>query len=131
VAVAVVGVLVLAAAGFGLSRVFGTSDSPAQTNSVNANQAGGPIQWLGMQIEGLPPATVVIATVAPGSPAEVAGLEPGDVLDAINGRAINTTSDIGAAIKGLNAGDGVDIQVNRGSTQLTTRAMLAAPPSHP
>ena len=130
-AIALAALVILVAAGYGLSRVVGGSSS-AQPTSMSANQGGGPIDWLGMQIEAVPPGTVVIATVGPGSAAELAGLEPGDVLMAVNGRPINGTSDIRAAISGLHPGDGVDIQVSRGSTQLSTRAMLGAPPSnHP
>lgn len=130
-AIALATILVLAAAGFGISRLVGASSSSAD-GSASVSQASGPIDWLGMQIEGIQPGTVVIATVAPGSAGERAGLEPGDVLTTVNGRPINATGDIGSAISGLRPGDGVTIQVSRGSTRLSTRAMLGAPPSnHP
>jgi S1-C subfamily serine protease len=129
--IGLVTVLVVAAAGFGISRLAGTSSSSAQTTAATAAQPA-PIDWLGMQIEGVSPGTVVIATVAPGSPGELAGLEPGDQLTSVNGRSINATSDIGAAISGLRPGDTVSIQVSRGTTQVSTRATLTAPPSnHP
>jgi S1-C subfamily serine protease len=133
VAVALAAVFVVAAAAYGLTRVVGSS-SPGAPPSVStaANGPGGPVEWLGMQVEGIPPGTVVVATVAPGSAGELAGLEPGDVIVSVNGRAINSTSDIGAAIGGLHPGDGVDVEVSRGSTQFATRATLTAPPSsHP
>jgi membrane-associated protease RseP (regulator of RpoE activity) len=120
--------IVVAAAGYGISRLADSSSS-AQETSATANQTG-PIEWLGMQVEGVPPGNVVIATVPPGSAGEQAGLDPGDELLSINGRAVNTVSDIGAAISGLHPGDSVTIQISRGSTQLTTRATLGAPPSH-
>jgi serine protease Do len=124
-------VLLLAAAGFGIARLIEGSSSTPTTSESAANQTG-PIEWLGMQIEGIPPGSVVVATVAPGSPAEQDGLSPGDVLLAINGRPINSPSDIGRAISGMQSGDQVTIQVSRGSTRFSTRATLAAPPSsHP
>jgi membrane-associated protease RseP (regulator of RpoE activity) len=123
--------VILAGAGYWISRLTDSGSAPAQTTSATANQTG-PIQWLGMQIEGLPPGTVVIATVAPGSQGEAAGLDPGDEVLSVNGRPINATSDIGAAISGLHPGDTVTIQVSRGSTQFSTTATLGAPPSsHP
>jgi S1-C subfamily serine protease len=127
----VLGVLVLlAGGGYLIGRVIDTSSS-AQTTSASANQTG-PIEWLGMQIEGIPPGTVVIATIAPGSAGEVAGLDPGDEVLAVNGRPINRTADIATAISGRHPGDRVTIQISRGSTQFSTTATLGAPPSsHP
>jgi S1-C subfamily serine protease len=123
-------VVMLAGGGYWISRLVDTSSS-AQTTAATANQSG-PIQWLGMQIEGIPPGTVVIATVAPGSAGEAAGLDPGDEVLAVNRRPINSTSDIADAISGLHSGDRVTIQVSRGSTQFSTTATLGAPPSsHP
>jgi membrane-associated protease RseP (regulator of RpoE activity) len=91
-----------------------------------------PISWLGMEIETLPPGAAVIETVALGSGGDKAGLNPGDVIIAINGRAINGASGIATAIRGLPAGDQVPIQISHGSTLEQTEITLAAPPSvHP
>jgi S1-C subfamily serine protease len=85
-----------------------------------------------MQIETLPPGAVVIETVGPGSAGELAGLEPGDVIVAINNRPIHAAGEIGAAIRALHAGDLVELEISRGSTLFSTQATLAAPPSvHP
>ncbi len=130
-AVVVVMLLLLAGAGYGISRLTDNGSAPAQTNSAAASQTA-PIQWLGMQIEGITPGNVVIATVAPGSAGETAGLDPGDQIVSINGHSVNTPSDIGDAISGLHPGDSVTVQVNRGTTQISTTAALGAPPSnHP
>jgi S1-C subfamily serine protease len=82
-----------------------------------------------MQVQTLPPGVVVVETVAPGSPADLAGLEPGDQIVAINNQRIDGTGDIRAAISGLAPGDLVQIEISRGSTLFTTQATLAAPPS--
>jgi S1-C subfamily serine protease len=85
-----------------------------------------------MEIETLPPGAAVIETVALGSAGDKAGLNPGDVIIAINGRAIQGAGDIATAIKGLPAGDQVPIQISHGSTLEQTEITLAAPPSvHP
>jgi S1-C subfamily serine protease len=122
-------VLILAAGAYGLTRVLGSSDSPA---SAVVAQSSGPIHWLGMQIDSVTPGTVVIQTVAPGSSAERAGLDPGDVIVAVNGQPINAPSQIAPAISSLSPGAYVPVEVNRGSTPVTTQAQLAGPPSnHP
>jgi putative serine protease PepD len=97
--------------------------------------AGGPsrsVNWLGTEIETLPPGAAVIETVRLGSEGERAGLEPGDIIAEIDNRRISAAGDIGAAIKGLRAGDLIELQISRGSTLVETEATLAAPPSvHP
>ena len=123
--ITVLGLLILAGAAFGLTAVLG---SPARPAAANANPPSGPVNWLGMEIESLQPGVVVVDTVALGSPAELAGMEPGDVIVEVNGRPVNTTGDIASAISGLGMGDAVEIQVSRGSTRITTHATLAAPP---
>ncbi len=85
-----------------------------------------------MEIETLPPGAAVIETVALGSAGDKAGLNPGDVIIAINGHAINGAGGIADAIRGLPAGDQVPIQISHGSTLEQTEITLAAPPSvHP
>ena len=147
VPVVIAAALVLGAGAYGLSALLSTSGNTAQPTqnpmpggppssppsggspASPANAQAGPVNWLGMQVETLPPGVVVVETVAPGSPADFAGLEPGDVILAINNQRINATSDIRSAISGLAAGDLVPIEVSRGSTLFTTQATMAAPPS--
>jgi membrane-associated protease RseP (regulator of RpoE activity) len=127
--VALAVILILAAGAYGLSRVTGGSD---QSASTPAGQPSAPIRWLGMQLDSVNAGTVVIETVAPGSPAEQAGLNPGDVIAKVNGQAIDSTAQIGGAVASVRAGAYVPIQVNRGSTVVDTQALMTAPPSqHP
>jgi S1-C subfamily serine protease len=85
--------------------------------------------WLGMEVETIHPGHVVVATVASGSHGERAGLEPGDVLLAIDSRSLDSTADIAKAIFGIQSGDQVQIEVGRGSTVFVTSATLGAPPA--
>ncbi len=119
--------LMLAAAAYGLSQLGSSSQSAEATLA----RSSGPVRWLGMQIESFTPGGVVVQTVALGSPAEAAGLEPGDVLREVNGHSINSTGDLTSALSGQGQGDVVQIQADRGSTQVTTQIVLAAPPSGP
>jgi membrane-associated protease RseP (regulator of RpoE activity) len=105
------------------------SATPSPTTPATQSR---PISWLGMEIETLPPGAAVIETVALGSAGDKAGLNPGDVIIAINGRAISGAGAIASAIRGLPAGDQVPIQISHGSTLEQTEITLAAPPSvHP
>jgi len=123
----VLAALLTAGVAWGASAVLGAGESPP-VNSVQSASA----PWLGAQLESLPTGGVAIETVAPGSPAEQAGLEPGDVINEIDHRPIAGLSDIYAAIAGRYAGDAVEIQVGRGSTIYTARAILASRPTpHP
>jgi membrane-associated protease RseP (regulator of RpoE activity) len=124
--IAVAALLLLAAAAYGLSSVLGSTGTPGM---VTASHSSGPVDWLGMQIESLQTGVVVVDTVALGSPGELAGMEPGDVIVEVNNKSVDATGDIKDAIAGLRKGDAVEIQGSRGSTRFTTHATLAAPPA--
>ncbi|MBV9196491.1 MAG: PDZ domain-containing protein [Solirubrobacterales bacterium] len=122
-------VLLFAAGAYGLSSVLSSSGSPA---AATVSPPNGPIRWLGMQIASVTPGTAVIETVAPGSSGERAGLEPGDILVAVNGRPITAPEQIAGAVSALRPGAYVEVQVNRGSTPFIAQAVLVGPPSnHP
>jgi membrane-associated protease RseP (regulator of RpoE activity) len=134
----IAGVLALAAGALGLSVLLGSSGTPASTTAggaplsvapTTASTSSRPVNWLGMEIETLPPGAAVVETVRLGSAGDRAGVEPGDAILEINNRRINGTSDIAPAIRGLHAGDVVSMQVANGSTVFGTQATLAAPPS--
>jgi membrane-associated protease RseP (regulator of RpoE activity) len=124
VLVALVG---LAAVAYGLGALVGALDSAG--GSSQSSGPSGPMRWLGMEIESLSPNGVVVATVAPGSQAEQAGLEPGDIIVQIGSRLIHSTGDLANAVAGLPAGDQVQLEVSRGSTPFTTSVTLGAAPS--
>ena len=125
-ALAAVVMLALAAAGYGLAALVGSSGSP---DTPAANSPGATMIWRGMEVESINPGRVVVATVAAGSQGERSGLEPGDVLLAIDSRALGSTGDISKAIFAMQSGDVVQIEVGRGSTVFITNATLGAPPA--
>jgi S1-C subfamily serine protease len=85
-----------------------------------------------MQIETLPPGAAVIETVAIGSQSDLAGLNPGDVIVAVNNRPITTAGDIAKAIQGIPPGDQVPLQISHGSALEQLYLTLGAPPTmHP
>lgn len=62
---------------------------------------------------------VTIAAVAPGSPAESAGLKPGDVLTTLDGRWTTTVADAYAAASGAEPGRPVEVVVLRDGKDVT------------
>ena len=74
--------------------------------------------WLGMQIVSSSTGAVV-SNVQISSPGDNAGFEPGDQIDAINGKEIGSVSQIRAVTANLPLGSVLSIQIERGSTQIT------------
>lgn len=68
---------------------------------------------------------VLVGEVMPGSPADKAGLKPGDVITSINGSAV-TAESIREVLSAFAAGDTVDLTVARGDETLDLSATLAA-----
>jgi regulator of sigma E protease len=65
--------------------------------------------------------TARVDTVQPDSAAEAAGLKPGDIVRAIDGRAIESFSDM-QRIVSANAGRTLQFEIDRGGTTLTLPA---------
>ena len=71
---------------------------------------------------------VLITQVGPGSPADKAGLAPGDVITSFAGRKITTAEDMIRAIYAAEIGELVEIIFWRGNTENATKATLAERP---
>ncbi|MDI6814663.1 MAG: trypsin-like peptidase domain-containing protein [Dehalococcoidales bacterium] len=71
---------------------------------------------------------VFITSVAPGSPADEAGLKPGDVIVSLNGEETATAQELIQAIHSSQIGQRVKITFWRGNTKNTTYATLAESP---
>lgn len=67
---------------------------------------------------------VLVLNVFEGSPAEEAGLMPGDVVANIGGQEVNTSEEMRVAIQSHNVGDDIEITYFRGDEQRTTTATL-------
>jgi S1-C subfamily serine protease len=73
---------------------------------------------LGVQVQtvmgsGGQPAGVSIAAVTPGGPAAKAGLQPGDVITAVNGSATPDTETLAAVLAGLHPGQQVSVSITK------------------
>ena len=63
-----------------------------------------------------------VDTVQPGSAAQTAGFQPGDLVLTINGEKIESFSDM-QRIVSISAGEPLAIEVERGNTQITLKAV--------
>lgn len=68
----------------------------------------------------------VVGTVRPGSPADTIGLEPGDVVTAIDGRPIDRQAEVLIGLGPKYAGEAVAISFRREGEELSGKAELAA-----
>lgn len=69
-----------------------------------------------------------VSRVEAGSPAEKAGLEPGDIIVSVNGQEIkNGSSQIRTAISLLQVGDTASLEVMRGDERLNLQATIGKP----
>jgi serine protease Do len=73
--------------------------------------------------------TLVVESVAEESPAEQAGLEPGDVITKMGGRTVSRALDFHRALLDLSAGDRMELMVERGQETLKMTLQLAKVPS--
>ena len=67
----------------------------------------------------------LVTSVVDGSPADNSGISEGDLIVAVNGKAIFSMADLAAEIKLYRPGEEVDISLLRDGLQLTVKAVLA------
>ncbi len=67
----------------------------------------------------------LIVDVTAGTPAEAAGLRPGDVITDIGGDEITSSDDLSAAIRKRQPGDRVEVRWQRGSDERSTTVTLS------
>jgi S1-C subfamily serine protease len=72
-----------------------------------------------------------LVSVAPGSPAALAGLQPADVVVAIDAGHVTSSSDLVVALREHEPGDAIAISYRRGAEQGSTLAMLTEKPQNP
>ncbi|SCL39530.1 putative serine protease PepD [Micromonospora rhizosphaerae] len=76
---------------------------------------------LGVSVNAAEDGGALIAAVTPGSPAEKAGLQRGDVITRFGDKVINDSNDLVGAVQSGKVGDRVEVQFKRnGSTETAT-----------
>ncbi len=71
-----------------------------------------------------PNAGVVVAKVTSGSPAEVAGLVPGDVIIAVDNTPVNDAVELHQLVQAANVGEQIHLKVVRGVTTMSVLVTL-------
>jgi S1-C subfamily serine protease len=71
-------------------------------------------------------AGAMVQDVTPGSPAERAGLRPGDVIVALDGRAISSMDELVSVLSRMEVGATVNLSYERDGTRTTVDVQLAA-----
>jgi S1-C subfamily serine protease len=105
------------------------SDSSSSTNRPPAVAGSGGEAWLGVELANAPVRGALVSSVAPGSPAAAAGIRPGDLITQLDTEPIVAPAVFVSALSGLQPGDRVDIQVQRGFSQFTAHVELASRPA--
>lgn len=96
--------------------------------------------WMGVEIQDvteeiagylqMPEASgVIIKGVMKGQPADLAGIKPYDVIRKVNGKDVNTSTDLMKSLSALPVGKTADIQVLRGNKTQNLRVQLAEQPN--
>jgi serine protease Do len=94
----------------------------AQGQTINGTGTGTGIGYLGVLVQPIDNNTrtqisypdqggVVVVRVDPGQAADQAGLEPGDVIQMLNGKAVNQPADVTSVIKATKPGQQVTMRV--------------------
>jgi S1-C subfamily serine protease len=80
---------------------------------------------------GLPSAGVLVSNLYVGSPAQQAGIQPGDILVAIDGAPLRSAQEALANIASRPPGTVVTIRALRGRQSINTHARVSEPPRNP
>jgi putative serine protease PepD len=70
-----------------------------------------------------------VANVQPGSPAESAGIQQGDLIKTIDGKAVSSSEDVVSAISGRKAGDKVTLGIERNGSTRSVQVTLGQQPT--
>jgi putative serine protease PepD len=77
---------------------------------------------------GIAPAGAEIADVTAGGPAEAAGLQPGDIITAIDGKQIDEFGQVSKIVNEHKVGDEIDVRVDRGGGERSFHVKLGTRP---
>jgi putative serine protease PepD len=113
------------------------SDVRIARELIATGQAHNP--WVGVSLDQSVPGGAAIAKASSaggqppinaGSPAAKAGLQPGDIVTAVNGTQVTNTNQFVAAIANYAPGDTVTLTVNRGGQTKSIKLTLGSQPAN-
>jgi hypothetical protein len=121
--------LVLLGATAAYAVISNSSNSTNTTTTQTVVQSGGSRPWLGVKLANAPVRGALVSSVVPNSPAAQAGIRPGDLITQLDTQPIVAPAVLTSAIDGLQPGNTVDIELQRGASQYTAHVTLASSPS--
>jgi serine protease Do len=119
--------------GLNFAIPINTAKQAAQTLMSKGNGAVVSTKaYLGISVDSLNTTKgAAVSQVQPGTPAEKAGLQAGDVITAVNGTTLNGSTTLGTVLGTFKPGDTVTLTVDRnGQTQTLTATLAAFPASN-
>jgi putative serine protease PepD len=87
--------------------------------------------YVGVFLNGASTGGAQVTSVQPGSPADSAGLQQGDLVTAINGRKISSTEQFIQIVDTYSPGETITMTVKRGGSTHTTKLKLGTRPTTP
>jgi predicted metalloprotease with PDZ domain len=103
------------------------SELPAPLANNVDDLPGNTPAYLGITFDPQVRGAAVARAVAPGSPADLAGVEPGDVIEALNNQLVESHFDAIQIISAMRPGELLDIDFSR-RMQIRTQASLVRQP---
>jgi peroxiredoxin len=104
---------------------------PTATDPAGASASADSARaWLGIELTAEPPGQpgVAVGGVVPGSPAALAGVQPGDVLLRLDGHAVQGPADVVRSVEGRRVGERVGLVLRRGDRERLFAVTLAPRP---
>ena len=108
---------------------YAVADSLSGSSATTSQAAIGSRAWLGINVETSAQGGVMVVDVFPGSPAQAAGMEPGDVITRLNGKPVFAASDVTSVIAAMHPGQQVKIQYQGSGVPYTSSVPLATRPA--
>ncbi len=88
-------------------------------------------QALGLPTDNPAKDGALVAAISPGSPAEKAGLKPGDVITSVNGQTVTSPGDLASDIANVDPNHKADIVYLRNGKQDTVSVSVTTMPANP
>lgn len=109
--------------------VYAVAASLSGSSSTTSAATIGSRAWLGIDVATTPQGGVMVVDVFPGSPAQAAGMEPGDVITRLNGKPVFSPSDVTSAIASAHPGERIRLQYQGSGVSYSSSVPLGTRPA--
>jgi S1-C subfamily serine protease len=117
------------AAGIGFALPSNTVTDYASQLIKNGQVLNTHLAYLGVQVGDVSPSGVIVLAITPGSPAEAAGIQTGDIIRAVNGHPVGNSENFAAILANLSPGSAATLIVNRDGQTQTIKVTLGTQPA--